>query len=124
MAKFYAWSDLYHGGKTEDVALPKGGTRTVVVERNITPRGEAITRAKLDVSEEQWDHLVESGSIRPYPVPEEASDVISPTRAVLDRYNRGGELDQNMLMELALTQPLPLNPSADEEAELALPKGT
>lgn len=126
MAKLYAWSDLYYGGTTEDVPLPniKGGVKTVVVSRDIIRRGEQVTKAKLSVSDDEWDHLVESGSIRPYPLPETASDVISPTRAVLDQYNKGGELDQNMLLELALSQPLPLNPSADEGAELALPEGT
>jgi len=123
MAKYYAWSDLYHGGKVDEVALPTGGTRTIVVERNIIPRGEVVDSKKLGVSKEEWDHLVESGSIRPYPLPEEASDVISPTRAVLDRYNKGGELNQDMVLELALTQPLPIHGPAEEGVELELPAG-
>lgn len=121
--KHYAWSDLYYGGKTDVISLPNGGTRTVVVERDIVLRGEEVTAKKIGVADDVWEHLVESGSIRPYPVPEGASDTISPTRAVLDAYNKGGELDQDMLLELAMKQPLPMNPPAEEEAEVEVPKG-
>lgn len=122
-AKMYAWSDLYGGGEIDEISLPKGGTKTVVVSRNIVPRGDAITRAKLGVSEEEWDHLVESGSIRPYPLPEGADDVKSPTRAVLEQFSKGGDIDQDMLLSLALQQPLPINGPAEEGAEVDLPEG-
>lgn len=123
MAKNYAWSDIYFGGEVEDVKTPHGGMRTVLVKRNIIPRGEEVTKAKLKVSDEEWDHLCESGSIREYPLPEEANDFVSPTQAVLTRLSQGtGEIDQNMLMELALAHPPAANPPAEEEAE-AVPKG-
>lgn len=120
MAKFFAWSDLYNGGKIEKVTLPNGGVREVVVERNMIPRGSEISKGKLKLSDADWDALVEGGSIRPYPLPDEADDNTSPTQAVLRRLSRDGEIDQNMLLELALTQPLPENPAAEEAAELPI----
>jgi hypothetical protein len=125
MAKSYAWSDIYFGGNVEDVKTPVGGIKTVVTERFIVPRGEEVTQSKIKVSKEEWDHLVDTGSVRPYPLPEEASDVISPTQAILTRLSQGtGEIDQNMLMELALAHPPATNLPAEEEKEAeAVPKG-
>ena len=117
MAKYYAWSDIYNGGEVKDVTSPTGVVKTVVVSRNIIPRGEAVTKSKF--SDEEWDALIEGGSVRPYPVPEEADDLLSPTQAVLARLSKGtGEIDQNMLLELALSQPPVSNPPADEAKEV------
>jgi hypothetical protein len=120
MAKYYAWSDIRNGGKTEERKSPDGRLRTVVLERNVTPRGEAVTKAKLDVSDEEWDALIDGGSVRPYPVPEEANDFVSPTQAVIARLTKpgSGEVDQDMLLELALAHPPAAIPPAEEEAEL------
>lgn len=118
MAKFYVWSDIYNGGKVEDVTTPTGAVKHVVVERNITPRGSAVTKSKLDVSDEDWDRFIENGVIRSYPVPDEADEYLSPTQAVLRRLSTGGELDQDMLLELAMTTPAAENPPASEGAEI------
>lgn len=100
----YAWSDLYLGGEIKEVKLPAGGTRKVVATRNIVKRGESVSKGKFD--SDDWDAFVENGSIRPYPLPEEASEYLSPTQAILARLSKGqGEIDENVLLELALTQP-------------------
>lgn len=120
MPDFYVWSPIYNGGevKSIDTAL-QGVTKNVVVSRNITPVGEKVTKAKLKCTDEEWDRYLEGGTIRPYPMPEEADEVTSPTQAIISRLTQGsGEINQDMLLELALTQPLPLNPPADEGAEL------
>ena len=118
MAKYYAWSDIYNGGKTEDVTSPTGQVKHVVVERNVTPRGSAVTKSKLGVSDADWDRFIENGVIRSYPVPDEADEYVSPTQAVLRRLSQGGELNQDMLLELAMTTPPAENPPADEGAEV------
>ncbi len=121
MAKHYAWSDIHNGGTVEHVKLPNGGTKQVVTKRNITVRGTEVTKAKLDVSDEDWDALIDGGSVRPYPLPEGANDDVSPSNAVLHKLTQGsGEIDQNMLLELALTHPPSVyeNPSSDKEAKL------
>jgi hypothetical protein len=120
MAKFYAWSDLYNGGSVEKVTLPNGGVREVVVERNIVPRGAQVSKGKLKLSDADWDALVAGGSVRTYPLPEEADENTSPNQAVLRRLSKGsGEIDQDMLLELALSQPV-VNPSAEDAAELPI----
>jgi hypothetical protein len=102
---FFAWSDLYGGGEVGEVERFDGTKKSVVLSRNITRRGESVSQADLKVSDEEWDHLIESGSIRPYPVPEEADTWLSPAQAVMDRLTKGtGEIDQNLLMEMALSQ--------------------
>jgi hypothetical protein len=119
MAKHYAWSDIYNGGEVKEVEGPTGNIKKVVVNRNITPRGQEVTKAKLGVSDEDWDALIDGGSVRPYPVPEEADEYLSPTQAVLARLTKGtGEIDQDMLLELAMTQPMPINPSSEEAKEV------
>lgn len=117
-SKHYAWSDLYGGGTTREVDRPGGGSVTVVEKRNVIARGEEVTKAKLKVSDEEWNALIDGGSIRPYPLPDEASETVSPTQAVLTRLYRGrGEIDPNMLLELALQHPV-VNPPSDEGAEV------
>lgn len=119
MAKFYAWSEIRFGGKVDEVVTPMGATRSVVVERNVVQRGDEVSKGKLKVSDDEWDHLVESGTIRSYPIPEEASEYVSPTQAVLTRLSQGqGEIDQNMLLELALAHPPAMNPPAEEAEEV------
>lgn len=123
---WYAWSDLYNGGKTKIVKTSNGSERTVVAERYIIERGEKVTKSKLDVSDEDWDRLVEGGSIRSYPVPDNASASVSPARAVMQRLvNDTGDIDPNILMELAMKHPPPLNLPADEveDKEADLPAG-
>jgi len=118
MAKYYAWSEIHNGGETTEVTLPNGGKRQVVKSRNIIAPGEVVVKAKSNLSDEEWDHLVATGSIRPYPYPEEAGENTSPTQAVMTRLTKGtGEIDPNMMMELALSNPPPMNPPADEVPE-------
>jgi len=119
MAKYYAWSNLYNGGEVKEVTTSKGMTMNVVVNRNIIEAGTEVSKAKSGLSDESWDACIEGGSIRPYPMPEDADEVTSPTQAVISKLTTGtGEIDQNMLLELALTQPLSANPPADEAKEV------
>lgn len=125
--EFFAWSDLYFGGDAEEIELPSTGgrvTRQVITRRNIIRRGEPVSQSDLGCTDEEWEHLVESGSIRPYAVPDGADDQTSPTRAILAQVTdpSTGEVDPNLLMELALKHPPPMNPPAEEEAEV--PVGT
>lgn len=118
--KHYAWSDLYNGGEAETIPVAGGrAMRTVVKSRNIIKRGEVVTQSDLGVDDEVWDHLCESGSVRPYPLPEGANDYVSPTAAILQQVAdpRTGDVSVDTLLELGLTQP-PINPPADEGAEL------
>jgi hypothetical protein len=120
MAKFYAWSDLYNGGKVGEITLANGNKRNVVLERNIIPQGTEVSKAKSKLSSEDWDMFVANGSIRPYPLPEEVDGNTSATQAVLRRLYKGdGEIDQNMLLELALSQSAP-EESSEEAAEVPI----
>jgi hypothetical protein len=116
---YYAWSDLYNGGKTIEVDRPGGGSRTVMAERNIVARGEKVTQKNLGVSDEEFQALVEGGSVRPYPLPAGSSDTVSPSRAMLDSLmDRTGELDVNRLLELGLSHPPAINPPSDEAEDV------
>ena len=119
MAKFYAWSNIYNGGEIKEVTTSKGMTQQIVTNRSIIPAGEEVSKGKAGLTDEDWDAMIEGGSIRPYPLPEDADEVTSPTQAVINKITTGtGDIDQNMLLELALTQPLPENPSAEEAKEV------
>lgn len=119
MAKYYAWSNIYNGGELKEVTTSKGLTQTIVVNRNVIEAGTEVTKAKAGLTDESWDACLEGGSIRPYPMPEEADEVTSPTQAVLARLTKGtGEINQDMMLELALTQPMPVNPSSEEAKEV------
>ena len=118
--KMYAWSDLHLGGKTEERKTFDGRLRTVVLERNIIPRGDEVTKSKIG---DDWDEFVANGSVRPYPLPEEADDYLSPNQAILQRFMKGGEIDVDALQSIA--QPEPINPPADEGKTVEdTPKGT
>jgi hypothetical protein len=126
MADHYAWSNIYLGGEVEDIETFRGTRERIVTKRNIVPAGEKVTQAKLKMEKEQWEALIEGGSVRPYPLPEGADEVTSPTEAVMKMYltpSGRGEIDQNMLLELALTQPLPEPEEAQEAAKPQVPKG-
>ena len=114
----YAWSDLHLGGESEWIETPHGGRRKVVMQRNVVPRGEKVTKSKLGVSSDEWDVLVEGGSVRPYPLPEEADEYTSPMDAVMSRLYKGGDLDQDVLMELSQAGAVDINPPAEDAAEV------
>jgi len=119
----YAWSDIYVGGETMEVR-----DRKIIVSRNIIARGDKVTKGDIrkfdkEFSDEEWDNLVENGSIRDYPLPEDLRDGESPSEAITRRLYSGGEIDQNMLLELSLKHPPALNPPSEEAAEVEAPKG-
>ncbi len=66
--QWYFWSNFQNGGETDEVRTPNGGTRNVVLSRNLTPAGEKANKGDFDDAE--WEALVEAGSVRPYPYPD------------------------------------------------------
>jgi hypothetical protein len=109
--KWYAWSDIHNGGKTQEV---RG--RTIVVERNMVARGETCDQASIGVSDEDWDALIEGGSVRPYPLPDGLGDNESPSSYVLRSLLAGKEqLDPDLLLQMSLSQDL-AGAQSEEEA--------
>lgn len=119
---FYAWSDLYNGGETSKRPGPGGVERTVVASRNIIARGEKVTQSGLKLDDDQWQALIDGGSVRPYPLPDGADEYVSPHNAVLRKIvDDDGEIDVGKLMEMGTpsvaalsTLPPPINPPAEE----------
>lgn len=117
--KFYAWGTIYNGGESQEA---KDGRR-LIVKRNIIEPGTEVTKAKLGMSDEEWDEKVEGGSIRPYPLPKNMEEGESPSDAVLRGLRAGKEeIPQDKLLELALSHPAPVT-AFSEEAEAEVPKG-
>jgi len=117
---FYAWSDIYAGGESEKREAAGGRLVKVINKRNIIRRGEKVTQAKLGVEKEEFDALVASGSVRAYPLPEGADDMVSPSNAFLSSVlDSDGDVDINKLMDLGLQNP----GVATEASESDTPKG-
>ena len=115
--KHYAWSELRNGGEVDEIRSVGNVVRTVVTKRNIVAHGAEVSQSDLGVSDEEWDHLIESGSVRSYPVPEEANDSISPARAIIAKMtDPDGNIKTDMLMELAMKHPEGFTVSEGEEA--------
>jgi len=77
---FFAWTDIYAGGESTETKLG----RKIIHSRNIIARGSEVSKSDLDVSDEEWDHLVATGSVRNYPLPEGYHDEDNnPTDAAL-----------------------------------------
>jgi len=120
MAKMYAWSTIYNGGKSKE---SRDG-RKIIMERNIIEPGAEVSKAKLGVSDEDWDALVDGGSVRPYQLPKNLRVGESPADAVIRSLTGGqGEVSQDMLMELALAHPPGSFANAEEEEESDVPVG-
>lgn len=103
----YTWSTLYFGGKTQE---GRDG-RTLVIERNSIPPGTKVAKSdlksKYKLTDEEWDQMVEGGSIRSYPLPKMPEGYGgSPAEFVLSQL-RGGETDikTDVLLGLALKHP-------------------
>jgi len=119
---WYAWSDIYNGGETSERPGPGGQMRTIVSSRNIIPRGEKVTKAGLKVDDDTWDALVDGGSVRQYPVPDDADEYVSPHNAVLAQLvDDDGEINVDKLIQMGQpsvaamsTLPPPINPPAEE----------
>lgn len=131
---YFAWSDLYYGGEVQEMKVGARGdqTRTVVVNRNIVRHGEPVDQATLGCDDDEWAHLIETGSVRPYAVPEGTDDRTSATRAFLVAVTDDeGNIDINKVMAMGASlnsmQPMPeaTNPPAEEgkELETGTPEG-
>ena len=116
---YYAWSDLYNGGETEKRSRANGREMTVVLSRNVIERGQAVSQSDLGLSDDEWEALVESGSVRDYPLPESADEYTSPSTAIVrSLVDDRGDIDVNKLMQLGLAHPPAANPPAGEQAEI------
>lgn len=118
---WYAWSDLHNGGEFEVHKSANGVERRIVTSRNIIERGSEVSES--DFEEADWTALVEGGSVREYPLPEEVDEFTSPHRAVMASIvDDNGDIDMNKLMSMGVgsvaaltTLPPPINPPADSE---------
>lgn len=106
--KHYAWSDIWNGGEVQEVPVPsvKGLTKTVVANRNVITAGSEITKSKSGLSDDDWDRMIASGVIRPYPLPDGADERTSPANAFLrEVLDERGNVDVQRLMEMGFATP-------------------
>jgi hypothetical protein len=104
-SEFYAWSNIYYGGETEERTAPNGSTRKIVVSRNIVECGQPVSQAQLGLDDDEWAHLLEGQSVRPYPLPAGTDEHTSAHRAVMRMIvDEEGEIDPNKLMALTGAQ--------------------
>lgn len=110
--KYYVWGTLYNGG---DIKMIKD--RKIIVKRNIIEPGQEITQSKLKCSDEDWDALIEGGSVRDYPYPDiPVTFPGSPAEFIMHELRQGEEEpDQDTLLELALKAGIGKNPALDDD---------
>jgi hypothetical protein len=115
MAKWYVWTTIYNGGETKTV-----GDRKIIVKRNVIEPGTEVTKAKLKVSDEDWDALIEGGSVRPYAFPTmPATFGGSPADFIMSQLRRGEEdVSQDVLIGLAMSG-VDVEDELDDDSELA-----
>jgi hypothetical protein len=117
--KYYAWSTLYLGGKSKED--PRTGRR-LITERNLVQPGTVVSRDKLKCSKEEWDALVEGGSVRTYKFPKiSEGSTQSPTEVIMSGLREGREeIPTDKLIELALSHSVEAAVVEEaEESELA-----
>lgn len=104
-SEFYAWSNIHYGGEVEERLSPNGAVRKIIVSRDVVECGQPVSQGQLGITDEEWEHLIESDVVRTYPLPEGADEYTSPNRAVMRMiYDDEGELDANKLMALTAAQ--------------------
>ena len=88
MPTYYAWS-VFHAERNE------WGQPTKTINC-----GETVSKSDLDVSDADWDYLVETGAVREQPYPD-IPDNVSPREHFLDLLQRmqSGELKSDDLKE-------------------------
>lgn len=123
--KMYAWTALHNGGEAERMPVAGGRSeRYVVKSRNIVPAGEEVSQSDLGCDDDYWQHLQDTGSVRPYPFPDGVDEYTSPSQAFVASISTGtGEVDTNKLMELGLSNAAEGGYSSDDEAEATAPSG-
>lgn len=123
MATHYAWSEIRFGGEVDNKKAPGGRDVKVVTKRNVVEWGSKVTQKDLGVDKDEWQHLIDTGSVRPYPPPKGANENTSPTTALMtELVDSRGEIDVNRLMEMGLTVPPPAS-MEDEEPSTTTPVG-
>jgi len=95
---WYLWSNYQNGGETDEVRTPNGGTRNVVLSRNLLPAGTKVSKSDLDVDDEGWDALVEAGVVRNYAYPDmPAGSSDSPLVFLQKKINEAAESEEERL---------------------------
>src|SRR5688572_5330574 len=79
--KHYAWTDFFTGGDVEVRKSANGTERRLVSNRTHIMVGDEVSQEQLGVDDEGWQSLLDGGSVRTAPVPDEVDDFTSPHRA-------------------------------------------
>lgn len=111
-SKFYAWTDIHNGGETTEV---RG--RTIVVDRHMVKCGDPVDKEKFGLSDEEWDAMIEGGSIRDYPLPEGIGENESPSAYVARMQAEKMELDPDTLLKMNAALEIGV-PQPTEEAKV------
>ena len=112
----YAWSRIVYGAEKDDDG-------NVIGSKSVAP-GDSVSQSDLDVSDEEWQSLVDQEVVREYPFPEslqdpylsprqimqekliaasEGFDRTGPTAELLKRFDDEGELKPDEEVEVATT---------------------
>lgn len=83
----YAWSRIEFGATVDK----ETGVRT---DLKVVNAGDKVTKAKLGVSDEEWDSLIEGRVVRDIPFPEGVTSSVSPRRAILNQLDAQSEEDR------------------------------
>ena len=97
---YYLWSRYQNGGETDEVRTPNGGTRNVIVSRNVLPAGEKVTQDKLGLDDANWEALIEGGVVRTYPFPDDipAGSTDSPIVHLQRKINEAATSEEERLV--------------------------
>lgn len=122
--KMFAWTPIRLGGEGELIPTAGGrGQRYIVKSRKIIALGDEVSKSDADVDDEVWQHWIDEGIVRPYPLPEGTDEYTSPSQAFLASVSTGkGEVDVDKLMEMGLSNPA-AGALGKEEEEAELPAG-
>jgi hypothetical protein len=95
---WYLWSNYQNGGETDEVRTPNGGTRNVVLSRNLIPAGTKVSKSDLEVDDAGWEALVEAGVVRSFPYPDmPAGSTDSPLVFLQRKLNEQAASEEELL---------------------------
>jgi len=115
--EFFAWTDIHNGGETKEV---RG--RNIVVNRNMVKLGDPVSQSDLDVSDEEWQGLLDGGSVRDYPLPDGIGENESPSAYVARLQAEQQALDPDTLLKMNAALQIAV-PQPTEDAEVHDPSG-
>lgn len=74
---YYAWSEIRYGAEHD-----KNRPELILKQLTAAP-GDKVTAAQLGLDEDQFQELVDSGSVRNYPLPEELRDPLTSPNTLI-----------------------------------------